>query len=50
MTDESLMISKRDLCSTLQGLSEVGIEHLCSSWPLGGSKPRMEASASKDTD
>ena len=47
--DGSPMISKRDLCSRLQGLSGVGIERLCSSWPLGGSKTRMEASASKDT-
>ena len=47
--DGSPMISKRDLCSRLQGLSGVEIERLCSSWPLGGSKTRMEASASKDT-
>ena len=33
----------------LQGLSRVGIECPCSSWSLGGSKTRMESSASKDT-
>ena len=33
----------------LQGLSGVGIECPCSSWSLGGSKTRMESSASKDT-
>ena len=43
------MISKHDPCRRLQGLSGVEIEHLCSSWSLGGSKTRMEASASKDT-
>ena len=47
--DGSHMISKRDPCRRLQGLSGVGIEHLCSSWSLDGSKTRMEASASKDT-
>ena len=33
----------------LQGLSEVGIDYPCSGCPLGGSKTRMESSASKDT-
>ena len=47
--DGSNMISKCDPCRRLQGLSGVGIEHLCFSWSLGGSKTRMEASSSKDT-
>ena len=33
----------------LQGLSGVGNECPCPSWTLGGSKTRMESSASKDT-
>ena len=33
----------------LEGLSGVGIDLPDSGWPLGGSKSRMESSASKDT-
>ena len=32
------VISMHELDRRLQGLSRVGIEYPCSSWPLGGSK------------
>ena len=43
------VISMHEPDRILQGLSGVGIEYPCSSWPLGGSKTSMESSASKDT-
>ena len=49
MTDELNMIYRHETDRRLQGLSGVGIECPYSSWSLGGSKTRMEASASKDT-
>ena len=43
------MLSEHEADQRLQGLSRVGIDYPCFGWPLGGSKTRMESSASKDT-
>ena len=43
------VLSKHESDRRLEGLSGVGIDLPSSSWPLGGSKTRMESSASKDT-
>ena len=43
------MLSKHESDRRLEGLSGVGIDFPGSGWPLGGSKTRMESSASKDT-
>ena len=43
------MLSKHEADQRLHGLSGVGIDSPGSGWPLGGSKTRMESSASKDT-
>ena len=42
------MLSKHEENQKLHGLSGVGIDSLGSDRPLGGSKTRMESSASKD--
>ena len=43
------MLSKREANQRFHRLSGVEIDSPGSSWPLGGSKTRMESSASKDT-
>ena len=43
------MLSKHEVNQRLHGLSGVRIDSSDSGWPLGGSKTRMESSASKDT-
>ena len=43
------MLSKHEENQRLHGLSGVRIDSSDSSWPLGGSKTRMESSTSKDT-
>ena len=43
------MLSEHESDQRLEGLSGVGIDSLGFGWPLGGSKTRMESSASKDT-
>ena len=43
------MLSKHEANQRFHGLSGVGIDSLGSGWSLGGSKTRMESSASKDT-
>ena len=47
--DHLSVLSKRESDQRLHGLSGVRIDYPCSGWPLGGSKTRMESSASKDT-
>ena len=47
MFDYLIVLSKCELDQGLHGLSEVGIDYSWSGWPLGGSKTRMESSASK---
>ena len=47
--DHLSVLSKHESDQRLHGLSGVGIDYPCSGWPLGGSKTRMESSASKDT-
>ena len=47
--DHLSVLSKHELDQRLHGLSGVGIDYPCSGWTLGGSKTRMESSASKDT-
>ena len=43
------VIFEHESYQRLQGLSGVRIDSVGSSWPWGGSKTRMESSASKDT-
>ena len=48
MIDSSNVISTYEPNRSLQGLSGVGNEYSCFSWPSGGSKTRIESFASKD--
>ena len=43
------VLSKHKPNQRFQGLSRVGTDYPCSGGPLGGSKTRMESSASNDT-
>ena len=49
MIDCLNVLSKHKPDQRLQRLSGVGIDYPCFGWPLGGSKTRMESSASNDT-
>ena len=43
------VLSKHQSNRRLEGLNGAGIDFPGYGWPLGGSKTRMESSASKDT-
>ena len=49
MIGRLIVLSKHESDRRLEGLSGVGIDFPGSGWSLGGFKPQMESSASKDT-